>query len=250
MGIAASGCGDDTTVGSSAPGASTGTAPTASQAERERQRAERAFRRRERAYQRAIHGQAVSRPGRHASSGGNCSDVGRTTSAGDDLGDVRPNVPVPPPPPPPQGLDLSRVEASRSADTLCVAWTVTEPIGALDYFRFDIRQPNRTNSGALVGVMTDRLGRALLKYPGADERADHGMVRADVRVNGHTIVMHFPRSRLPDWTPWDHFEWEASTLGIPVVRQGDLEYMDCVPERVHVDYPSGELVTVDQPLSC
>ena len=141
------------------------------------------------------------------------------------------------------------VDVSRSADVLCVSWSASEAINADAYYRLDLRQANRTNSGALVAIFANAGGQVKLGYPGADERADRGIVRGAVTTRGSRITLRLDRKLLPAWAPWQHFEWEASSLGFPADQRPNLQYFDCMPNGGnHIDYPSGQAVAVDQPL--
>ncbi|HEX8051618.1 MAG TPA: hypothetical protein VF517_01400 [Thermoleophilaceae bacterium] len=175
-----------------------------------------------------------------------CRGVGPVTVASDGTGDVSANRAVPKPPPPPAGIDLVQVQVARSATKLCAVFESEAPPPKTGGFRVGLRERGKGDSGTLVGVNAFRREgewTVELGYPGADERADRGIVDADVEVRGNRVSLVMDTRTLPEATPpASGSEWEASTLGVG--DSPNLQYVDCAPESTqHITYPGGELVS-------
>jgi hypothetical protein len=171
-----------------------------------------------------------------------CASIGSPVSVSDPQNDVGMNVSQDAHLTDP-GADITSVAVARSDTQLCVNYTLAAAPNAPLLLRLAVRTRADSDSGALVEVGADLADDARyvqLGYPGADDDPGHGIVPGSVGIDGNVVSVLVGRDQLPDWTPYDQFQFDASSV---YSVAPNIQEMDCAGDPlVRTTYPDGAAV--------
>jgi hypothetical protein len=138
-----------------------------------------------------------------------------------------------------QSVDLTNVAVAVAGSKLCVDFTAKAPPNAQTFYIIYIDDPASTNGTSVainVNFLSKGARQAVLKYPGADEAPDGGVVPAQVAVERNATSLIIDRQVLPRFTPFPAFAWSAKAVGQTGLRSPQ-QVADSAPDNQPASYP-------------